>query len=218
MPSLTLPEYGKHVVFLGATGSGKTVLAERMLSNFDNIFAIDTQDALEIEAKVLRNPKSLGLWLKIYHKIRYVPKMEYMNSTAYNYIFKVLLDSSKKRHKKSKIIYIDEIYHLGYGASFPNWLPRSITTARQRGISFWISTQRPRNIPLPVLTEASKIYVFYLNKEEDIDFISGFARTDKRAFRRELMEQKDDYSFFEIDARKGTWVKYPKIKYSRGDE
>lgn len=217
MPSLQIPEYGKHIVFLGATGSGKSVMAERMLDKYENYFAIDTQDALSIEGKKLNKPEGLGIFLKLYNRIKYVPKMEYINSTAFNYLFKILINSSMKNKKKSKVIYIDEIYHLGYGASFPSWLPRSITTARQKGISFWISAQRPRNIPTPVLSEASKIYVFYLNKEEDIDFISGFARTDKANFKKELINQKDDFSFFEIDARKGTWKKFPKIKIKKGD-
>lgn len=183
-----------------------------MLAQFDRYFAIDTQDGLDIEGKMIRSPERIEWWLRLYDKIRYVPKPEYLDGTWFNYIFKKLLDSSSKKKQRPRIIYIDEIYHIGYGAGFPVWLPRAITTARQRGLSFWIASQRPRNIPMPVMTEASRIYVFYLNKEDDIKYIASFARTNKKDLERALYEQEADYSFIEIDARKGTWKKYPKLK------
>jgi len=212
MRILKLPNYGQHIAFVGATGSGKTYLASRMLKYYDSYFLIDTQDSLDLGGKLVREPNRLAWWLRLYDQIRYVPKPEYLDAVYFNYVFKQLLESSSKKRKRPRVIYIDEIYHIGYGAGFPIWLPKSITTARQRGISFWIAAQRPRNIPGPVLSEASKIYVFYLNKEDDIKYISSFARMDKRLLEKALYEQEDDFSFIEVDARKGIWQKYPKIK------
>lgn len=212
MPILKLPNYGQHIVFVGATGSGKTFLASKMLEHYDRYFLIDTQDSLDLEGKIIREPERLSWWIRIYDRIRYVPKPEYLDGAYFNYVFKQLLESSTKKRKRPRVIYIDEIYHIGYGAGFPVWLPKSITTARQRGLSFWITAQRPRNIPVPVLSEASKIYVFYLNKEDDIKYIASFARSDKKLLEKTLFEQEDDFSFIEIDARKGLWTKYPKLK------
>lgn len=212
MPILKLSDYGQHIVFIGATGSGKTVLATEMMKHYERYFAIDTQDALEIDGKMVRSPEKIQWYLKLYDRIRYVPKPEYLHGSYFNYIFKKILESSSKKRKSPRVVYIDEIYHIGYGAGFPAWLPKAITTARQRGISFWISSQRPRNIPMPVLSEASKIYVFYLNKEDDIKYISGFARKNKKELEAMLFNQEDDFSFIEIDARKGLWQKLPKLK------
>lgn len=212
MPELTLPKYGQHLVFLGATGSGKSFLASAMLEYYDRYFLIDTQDSLDLEGKVVREPERISWYLRFYDRIRYVPKPEYIAGEYFNYIFKKILESSTKRKKRERVVYIDEIYHLGYGAGFPIWLPKSITTARQRGLSFWVCAQRPRNIPMPVLSEASRIYVFYLNKEDDIKYVASFARTDKKKLEKTLYEQKDDYSFIEIDARKGTWKEFPPLK------
>ncbi len=212
MPKLLLPNYGQHITFLGATGSGKSVLACKMLEQYERYLAIDTQDSLDIKGKVIKNPASLKLQYKLQDRIKYTPQPDFISSGYFNRIFKEVLGSSTKRHPNPRIIYIDEIFHIGFGQSFPSWLPKSIATARQRQLSFWISTQRPRCIPMPVLSEASKIYVFYLNKEDDVKYVSSFARTDKKLLEQSLYEQKDDYSFIEIDARKGTWQKYPKLK------
>jgi len=213
MPVLQLPDYGKHLIFLGSTGSGKTYLAEKMLQRYARTFAIDTQDSLDIPGNRIRSPDLLAWKLKIHARLHYVPRPEYLDRETWNYVLKTILLSSEKKKPKPRVIYIDEIFHLGFGAvSFPDWLSKSVTTARQRKLSYWISTQRPRMIPGEILTEASKIYVFYLSKAEDIKFISGFSRSDPKQLQEALSLQQDDYSFIEIDNRKGTWQKFQKLK------
>lgn len=214
MQVLELPDYGNHLAFLGATGSGKTVLAESMLTRFDRYIAIDTQDGMDVDGLTVTRPEVLGFSIPLFPRIRYVPDMEYLHKDVWNWVLWKILDSSTKRRPRPRIIYIDEIYHLGYGQSFPDYLPKSLTTARQRRLGYWISTQRPRQIPVPVLSEASRIFVFYLNNEDDIRYISGFARTDKKGFFDALREQKLDHSFIEIDNRRGTWRQMPKLQIS----
>ncbi len=209
---LTLPDYGQHIVFLGSTGSGKSYLAERMLAQFTTYLAIDTQNSLTLNgARLLTSPAHLAWCLKWYKRLRYAPKLQYRTRDTWNSIFATLDESSSKRKPSPRVVYIDEIYHLGYGASFPSWLPRAIATARQKKISYWISTQRPRQIPLPVLSEASRMFVFYLSREDDIKYVSSFARTDSQALYNALLVQQNDYSFIEIDVRKGSWARYSKL-------
>lgn len=205
---VTLPKYGEHICFCGTTGSGKTYLAEKMLNNYKNIFAFDTHGTLEIPNSFkITNPHTLLLKVFLHSKIRYSPKIDYRTKKWYNYVIKILMTSNLG---KEKIIYIDEIYHLGYGASFPDWLARGISTARQRKTSFWISSQRPTNIPMSILTESTKIYCFYLSYEEDIKKLALFVR-DTNNFKKEMMKLKYDYSFIEIDRIKGEWKKFPKL-------
>jgi hypothetical protein len=161
----------------------------------------------------------LPYYFRNYPKLIYNPTPELLEKDYWDYLFSSLLQSSTKRNLKPRICYIDEIYHLGYGyANFPKWLAKSVTTARQRKISYWISAQRPRLIPPEVVTEASKIYVFYLSKADDMKFIASFARSDPKELFIALADQKDDYSFIEIDNRKGTWIKYPPLsrRYAKG--
>lgn len=211
---LELPEIGRHIVLVGTTGSGKSWLAETMLPRYESYFAIDSQDSLEIPGKRIAAPDYLKILLPLYKRLHYVPKPEFLERDVFNFIFRTLLDSSSKKRPHPRVIYIDEIYHVGYGTAFPSWLPKAITTARQRKLSFWISTQRPRQIPIPIFSEAAKIYVFFLAKEDDCKLISTFARSDKKELFDTLLHQQDDFSFIEIDCRKGTWEKFPKIKRS----
>lgn len=210
MGVIKLPDYGQHLVFAGTTGAGKSYLAQEMLKKFDSYFAIDTQDSLSLNAVKIDNPKTLKLKLMVFKKIRYVPKPEYLHVSWWNYVFKSILETSTKKKPKPRIIYIDEIYHIGYGAGFPAWLPKAITTARQRKLSFWISTQRPSQIPMPVLSECARFFIFYLGYEEDIKKLAKFCR--KGDLKDALMGLEYDYSFIEVDRAKGTFVKHSKLK------
>lgn len=220
MPSIEVFEPGRHVVLLGTNGSGKSVIAMKFLAYKERYFAIDTQDGLDSgdtilpgKPKRIVTPQGLPLNLRLYKRIRYVPKPEYMERSFWDYVIKKFFESSTKKKPRPNTLYVDEAFHLGYGhANFPRWLPKSMTSARQRQLSLLISTQRPRMIPPEVMSEAAKIYVFFLSKEDDIKYVSGFVRKDKLAFQAELMNQPDDFSFYEIDARKGTYLKFPPLK------
>lgn len=214
MPKLELPNYGEHIVYLGATGSGKTYLAETIISHFDSYFSIDNQDSVDLEGKVLTSPKNLKFYLYFFKKIRYVPALKYREKEIWNWLFEQLWLSSSKKKPNPRIIHINEIYTLGYGANFPDWIPRCLTTARQRKLGFHIETQRPRAIPLPILTEARKIYVFRLARLDDIKYVCSFAGENIKELEEILQKirKEDNYSFVEIDARKGSWQYFPAIK------
>jgi len=214
MAKLGLIKPGQHAVLLGSTGSGKSVLAQKIVECFEGKFVIDTQDSLNFnDTKVIKEPERIEWLLKHHKAIQYIPKTEYRNKTSWNYVFQKINESSSKRKPVPRIVYIDEIRHIGYGNSYPSWLSANLVTARQKKISFLVAAQRPKNLPPEILTEASKLYVFYLSRAEDIKFVSEFSRTDPKALQAELNNMDaDDYNFLEIDVRKGTFVKYPKIQ------
>jgi len=179
-----------------------------LLESFPRYFVFDTHGSFAVDGAKIKSPENLSLKMSIFDKIRYIPALEYRTRDFFNFVVKKLV---LEKSGKNRIIYIDEIYHLGFGASFPDWLSRGISTARQRKTSFWVSSQRPSNIPMAILTEASKIYCFYLSYEEDIKKLSLFVR-DVKNFREVMRGLEYDYSFIEIDRIKGTWQKFPKIK------
>jgi hypothetical protein len=73
------------------------------------------------------------------------------------------------------LLYIDEYYDLITGGGLSGNTDRRvlqvIRAGRERYMSALISTQRPRSIPLPTLTEATKYYIFTLEYEEDIEYM-----------------------------------------------
>lgn len=73
------------------------------------------------------------------------------------------------------LLYVDEYYDLITGGGLSGHTDRRvlqvIRAGRERYMSALISTQRPRSIPLPTLTEATKYYIFTLEYEEDIEYM-----------------------------------------------
>lgn len=73
------------------------------------------------------------------------------------------------------LLYVDEYYDLITGGGLSGHTDRRvlqvIRAGRERYMSALISTQRPRSIPLPTLTEASKYYIFTLEYLEDIKYM-----------------------------------------------
>jgi hypothetical protein len=73
------------------------------------------------------------------------------------------------------LLYVDEYYDLITGGGLSGHTDRRvlqvIRAGRERFMSALISTQRPRSIPLPTLTEATKYYIFTLEYEDDIDYM-----------------------------------------------
>lgn len=73
------------------------------------------------------------------------------------------------------LLYVDEYYDLITGGGLSGNTDRRvlqvIRAGRERYMSALISTQRPRSIPLPTLTEATKYYIFTLEYLEDIEYM-----------------------------------------------
>jgi hypothetical protein len=73
------------------------------------------------------------------------------------------------------LLYIDEYYDLITGGGTSGHTDRrilqTIRAGRERFNSALISTQRPRSIPLPTLTEANKYYIFNLEYEDDVAYM-----------------------------------------------
>lgn len=73
------------------------------------------------------------------------------------------------------LLYVDEYYDLITGGGLSGHTDRRvlqvIRAGRERYMSALISTQRPRSIPLPTLTEATKYYIFTLEYLDDIQYM-----------------------------------------------
>ena len=210
---LTLPKYGHHQVFCGSTESGKTTLGAEELKYYDSYFIFDTQEAFSHMPGVkVKDPKYIKMLLSVHTKrIIYQPPRKYRTRAIFNDILTQLEDSSKKTKQNPRVVWIDEVFHLGYRNSFPEALPTSMATCRQRGISLWINTQRPKNVPVQIFTEAKYLNVFYLTRLDDMKTVAEYARLDIKEVFDLLRHQKKDFWFLRIDLQMGTWQKYPPI-------
>lgn len=156
----------EHNVFVGGTGSGKTLLAEHFLRRLNRVFVIDPKHEYKSDGyKVRRNLPAFGSNFRVIFR----PKTDDDD----------LMDDLLKQLFKIKnvTIYCDELSTLA------DYFPRStkrltdiIRTGRSKHVSVWTAIQRPRFIPRVFLTETKGMFIFNLRGEDDRNYMSRFTR------------------------------------------
>lgn len=71
---------------------------------------------------------------------------------------------------------IDEVYNVvtGVQAITDDRLLEAFRGGRERGLGMLVGSQRPRSIPLSMLTEAEMYYIFRLRKEGDRKYVREY--------------------------------------------
>lgn len=147
----------ERVVFIGATGSGKTVLAKHLLKRLNRVVVIDPKHTFQLEGFTRR--KNLPLIGKRF-KIIYRPNRDD------DYRLADFLDDLLKL--KNVTIYVDELFSLM--DRFPaagEILTDIVRVGRERHVAVWSSIQRPKRVPIFFLSEAEAFFMFNLRRLED---------------------------------------------------
>ena len=148
----------ERAAIVGTTGSGKTVLAHFLLYwAGDRVIVIDPKHTFHHEDfKEARRLPFFGNKFKIIYR----PKAEDDDN-----LFSLLREAYKRGNV---IIYVDEL------ATLARFFPRSTAlledisrTGRERSISLWGATQRPRHVPVSFFTESEVWFVFLLRDPRD---------------------------------------------------
>ena len=153
--------------FVGTTGSGKTVLAKYLLNySGDRIFVIDPKHTFEHKNEDFEYAKNLPIFRKEF-KIIYRPTKNDDRDMA-----NILTELYKRGNV---LIYVDEL------ATTAKFFPATIEiledisrTGRERYISLWCATQRPRHVPVAMLTESEVWFVFLLRDPRDRRHMQGY--------------------------------------------
>lgn len=209
------PSYQERVLFVGSNGGGKTVLAGEMLAaGYPRTVSIDVKGDFDppIDYTVLSSP---GDWRWRYaDHIVYRPKFKYSNGHALDDVLRSLFERARKVGKKKPfILYIDEGLYLAT-SSRTGTMRALAVTGRSLNVGLWVSSQRPKWIPVEVRSEAWRWYVFYLSFEDDEKEILKHAKGKINL--QGLQNAQDLYSFWEIrrgiqSAGRMTVKHYPRI-------
>ncbi len=154
----------ERLVFVGATGSGKTVLAKHFLKRLNRILVIDPKHTFRLDGfKVRRSLPVFGSEFRIIYR----PRLEDDEELA------GLLMSIMRG--KNATVYCDELATLA--EMYPNTtliLADMARTGRERHVSVWTALQRPRWVPRVFFTEAEIVIMFNLRSAEDRDYMAQF--------------------------------------------
>lgn len=175
----------ERIAIIGATGSGKTVLARYLLSFTLRAIVVDPKHSFELEGfKGLRRRPFLSP-AKEFHYL-YRPRMAEDKKLAEFLAY--FWDTG------DTIIYIDELSTLaeGYKMSI-DVLSEIARTGRERNVGLWVTMQRPRFVPKLFLTESEQLFIFALRNAEDRQYVAGYAG-------EEVREPIDKFNFWYVSA------------------
>ena len=165
----------RHVLVCGATGTGKSFLAEHYLRGYKYVVKLDTKQETDERYKDGKTPwyglKEGRDFTVCRHfeeldsidtdKIIYTPDFDDMNESTYNDFFKWIY------LRGNTLLWIDELMSIGTVQSYPQELRRLMTMGRSKGIGVWSCTQRPSGIPSIVPANCNYFFVFNLTLPQD---------------------------------------------------
>lgn len=168
-------ESDAHVMVAGATGTGKSFLAEEYLRGYTNVIKLDTK--MEIDERRLQG---LSGWRGLkegkdfevcrtledcmnstYKKIIYAPCYDEYNLDGFDNFFNWVFA------RQNTILWIDELMSIGTVHKYPMGLHKLMIMGRSKHIGVWSCTQRPSGIPTIVPANSKYFFVFnlYLNAD-----------------------------------------------------
>jgi hypothetical protein len=167
----------EHVFIAGGTGSGKTYLAEQYMNGFSNVIVLDTKGFFSWESSEEDIPvfTSLEDIMKFGEgKAIYRPNFEELTQEFYN----SFLEWIYKRG--NTVVVIDELMEVAPSPStYPPYLKGILTRGRQKNVSCWCLTQRPKDIPIIAMSEATHFFIFRLNFPDDRERIAKIVGFDE---------------------------------------
>ncbi len=181
-PTYPLIKANEHVFVAGRTGSGKTFLAKKFLAQYPNVVVLDTKGMLDWNELLPEEKTIVTSLAKIGEaktdKIIYKPRWQEMDFEVYNRFFKWVYQ------RKNTIVWVDEVMAVCPNPfKIPDFYKAILTRGRELNIAVWSLTQRPSGIPQIVISEATHLFIFDLNMEQDrnkLTEITGYDEFETR--------------------------------------
>lgn len=154
------------VCFFGRTGSGKTTLARAFLRAVPRFVVLDAKHTFR-----MRNVPISSEYNRF--RARQVVRLPY-DAEDWEGVMRRIW------RRRRTLLYVDEttLVNEAYGSRLSPQLGRAIRTGRELGIGVWIGSQRPKDIPSAIFTEAEHFFIFQLNWHEDRKKVVSFTNTD----------------------------------------
>jgi len=158
----------------GRNGSGKSFLAQKYLSRYPAVFALDSKGDLEWN-EIPKNQLNIITSLNDLEyagkdatcKVVYRPDIEEMKTEYYEEFFRYLY------FRQNCITWVDEVMAICPNAyQIPEYYKGILTRGRSRNTAAWSLSQRPAGIPNVIMSESKHFFVFDLNMVADRDRVA----------------------------------------------
>lgn len=166
--------YGEHAIFLGQTGTGKTTLAKAIMWKAPNVVIADPKRTFRlphVESWPVTYTEDIGDVSKYDspYPIVYRPSFEYQRDDRFfDRFFRYCFE------RGNCIVYVDEVTRVTTRYKIGEEYERCLKLGRERRVGVWSASQRPVHVPLEVMTESTKWFVFNLMNPDDRDRVAGF--------------------------------------------
>lgn len=190
------------VFVVGTTGSGKTSLSKALLYGSPDVVVLDPKRTFELpetwehttyfDLSSLTNHKgpSTAIYRPIYSEMEAKDPCEGFFKWAFA--------------RGNTLIYVDEIVSVVNETRIGESYRAVLQLGREKNVACWSATQRPANIPKPILSESEHYFVFRMRTIEDRKRIYDY--TGRPEF---LQPIRDEHGFYYYNDRTGQ-IKYYK--------
>lgn len=198
---------GQHVSIIGPTGSGKSTLALALLpkKKYVVVFATKPRDRTLNQFADTYDYEIIREWppRKDIDKVVLWPRFNINDTTGQETAFKKAFGDIF--HDGAWAVYVDEVWYMDNILGLERQLKLYWTQARSLDISLLASTQRPRDVPLVMYSQASHVFFYRIPDEEDLRRISGIGSANSAEV-RQYVKQLPPHTFLYVNASNGNMM------------
>lgn len=204
---------GEHVTALGASGSGKSTLLLDLISKRRYVVLMLTKRVDPTLATYIKRHKFVRIsrWPAGYDDDRIAFWPVIRHTTDYKVLapaYAEVIDGNDKRKVQGAFeqgnwtILFDEMRVMDK-MGITDAITATLTQGRSSGLSIVSGAQRPRHVPVEMLSEPTHLFLFHCSDKYDLDRLSDIGGRRVNEIKA-IVPQLHEYQFLYVNKRNGT--------------